>query len=351
MSENKLTTAVLGLNNKGQLLLEAVSKIDHFDILAVADKNTDLAKKTAQQYDCSYFDDYRQLVIQNNLDCLIVAAPIHTCDEYIRMAMKKKFNILKLAPPAKNFEHALELVRLADEQNIKFAVANPARFNHGFLDFKKSLHQLQVEQIFLITAFCAACPRPDHSWMTDPKLAGGGVLLHDCYEIIDQIVWNFQMPQQIYSLNTNTAADRKQRLYLTEETAIVTMKFTDTLHANLIASRHIGPEQQSLKVYTKEKILTVTSDKFTVSNQLEGTAEQFEYKDERAVCTGKMLTNFALSILSPDENNLCSSAAENLKNMAVIESAYLSARTGFPEQPPKILEIEQTEPTNIWPVV
>jgi hypothetical protein len=33
--------------------------------------------------------------------------------------------------------------------------------------------------------------------------------------------------------------------------------------------------------------------------------------------------------------------------MAVIESAYLSARTGFPEEPARILQLAQIEPTNI----
>ena len=350
MDDTKLTTAVLGLDNKAQSLLDSISKNRHFEIVAVADKNTELAKKIAKQYDCSYFDDYRQFIIQNQLDCLIVAAPIHTCDEYLRMAMKKKSHILKFPPPAINFEQALELVRLADDQNIKFAIANPTRFTQSFIDFKENLHQLNIEQIFLIIATCAVPPRPDLSWLTDPKLAGGGVLLNDCYELLDQIIANFPLPQQIYSLNTNTAADRQQRLYLTEDTAVVTMKFSDTLHANLIASRRIGPPTQTITIYSKEKILNASPLKFTIDDQIQNTTEKFEYENTPFCCTEKMLTSFAMSILSPEDNPLACSAAQNLKNMAVIESAYLSARTGFPEQPQKILDIEQNEPTEIWPL-
>ncbi len=55
----------------------------------------------------------------------------------------------------------------------------------------------------------------------------------------------------------------------------------------------------------------------------------------------EQLKNFALSILSPDSNKLCSSGSENLQNMAVIESAYLSTRTGFPEGPAKVLQMAQ----------
>ena len=52
-----------------------------------------------------------------------------------------------------------------------------------------------------------------------------------------------------------------------------------------------------------------------------------------------LLENFAASVTSPETTKLCSSARENLENMAVIESAYLSARTGFPEEPGRILQM------------
>lgn len=102
MTEIKLKTAVLGLNERGLHLLEAAKTVDCLEIQAVADKDPNLAEKIGGAWQCAFYDDYRQLVIQHQLDCLLVAAPIHSCDEYVRMAMKKKFNVLKLAPPAQN---------------------------------------------------------------------------------------------------------------------------------------------------------------------------------------------------------------------------------------------------------
>ncbi len=360
MSEGKLKTAVLGLNDQGRLLLEAASKIDYFEIEAVADKDPTLAERVAAEYKCAAFDDYRQLIIQNQLDCLFVAAGMYSCDEYVRMAMKKKFNILKLAPAARNFEEAAEFVRLAEDENIKFAIANVSRFAQSFLAFRQFFQQGRIEQIFLITAFCNVGDQPHRdpkhdrvpsgtqpAWQTDPKLAGGGVLLRNCYGIIDQIIWNFPTPEQVYSLNTNQAADRQQRLYLTEDTAVVTMKFSDTLIGNLIASKAFGPGQKLLKVYGKDRILTVSNKQLTVSDGLGQTSEELKYDDDEVGWYRALLENFALSILSPDENKLCSSGRENLKNMAVIESAYLSARTAMPEEPGRILQMAQIEPTSI----
>jgi len=336
---NQLKTAVLGLDDQGQLLLEAAAKVDYFQIQAVADRDAEPAKKIADKYGCLAYDDYRQLIIQNQFDCLLVAAGTYSCDEYIRMAMKKKCSILRLSPPARNFAEAEGFVRLAEEENVKFAVASPNRFAQSFLALKKLLQENRIEQVFLITAVYNGANENTPTWQADLKLAGGGVLLYNCYEIIDQIIWNFGLPQQVYSLNTNQATDKQQKLYLTEDTAVVTMKFADTFFGTLTAGRTIGPRQNSLKIYGKDKTLTVSDNLFVIGDHLGRTIEEFEHADDKICCMKGVLENFALSILSPDKNRLCSSGTENLKNMAVIESAYLSARTGMPEEPARILQM------------
>ena len=341
MSEGKLNTAILGLNSAGQLLLQASEAVDWLEVQAVADKDTNLAEKIAVQYKCAAYDDYRQLIMQNQFDCLLVAAPMHSCDEYVRTAMKKKFNILKLAPAARNFEEAAGFVRLAEEQGIQFAVGNPSRFARSFVKLRQYLEEGKIEHVFLMTAFCNLGDQPQPGWRTDPKLAGGGVLLQDCYRMIDQVVSNFDMPQQVYSLNTNQAQDKQQRLYLTEDTAIVTMKFSDTFIGNFIASRRAGggPKEEFLKVYGKDQILTACDTHLAVSDGLGRVGRKFKSDGDELACATEMLKSFAGSILSPETNKLCSSGRENLKDMAVIESAYLSARTGFPEEPDRILQM------------
>lgn len=345
MEQGKLTTAVLGLSGRGLLLTQAALRTGHFEIRAVADTDAGLLQKTSDELHCAAYDDYRQLVIQNQLDCLLVAADIHTCGEHIRTAMKKKFNVLKLAPPARDFEEAAELVKLADSEGVKFAVANHARYAPSFVAAHDVLQQGQLEHIYLIEAFCTIddCDRP--AWRSDPKLAGGGVLLHECYCLIDQILWNFPVPQQVYSLATNQTPDKQQRLYLTEDTAIVSMRFSDSLIGNLTAVQRegAGPKQRSLRVYGKDKILSATSQRFSLSIA-EQIIEESACDDDQFTTLAKVLDNFGLSLLTPEQCVLTSTARENLKNMALIKSAYLSAMTGFPEEPLRILNMAPAQP-------
>lgn len=343
MSKDKLKTAILGLTKAGVDMLDSARKTALFDIIAVADDQTELAEKTARQYQCAWFDDYRQLIIQNQLDVLFVATPIHLCIEHIRSAMKKKFNIVTLIPPAIDFEQLAELGRLAKKEKVHFVTASSNRFSPPFCELRDYLRSDSAQKVHLITAVCNTAAKTDDSndrWLSDPQLAGGGVLLRNCYEIIDQIILCFGLAQQVYSLNTNQAPDKQQRLLITEDTAVVTMKFSDTLMGNLITSRVFGPPAHRLTLHCRENYLTVTEDNFTISDNLGNIIRQTKYENSSAKAMTKMLENFAMSILSPNENTLFADITADLNTMAVIGSAYLSARTAAPEEPTKILTID-----------
>jgi len=279
--------------------------------------------------------------VQNQLDCLLVAAEIHTCDEQLKAALKKKLHILKLAPPARNFEECLEYVRIAESEKVQFAVGNPGRYQSAYTTAHELIAQGGVEHAFLITAQCGVGATEQRPWRNDPKLAGGGVLLHECYQIVDQILWSFPIPAQVYALTTNQAPDKQQRLYLTEDTAVVCMRFTDALTANLVATRRhqIGPNRLSIEIQGKEARLTLTDHQVTLDTAEGPKRQQWQCDEGEQVAMARLVSSFAHSLLAPGEHPLMSSAAENLRNMAVLESAYLSARTGFPEEPARILQL------------
>jgi predicted dehydrogenase len=344
--EKPLKTGILGLDETGRLLLEATRGIDFFKITAVADGDTNLAQQFGKLWDCAFYDDYRQLVMQHQLDCLFVAAPFHTCAEYIRTAIKKKFHILKLPPLGRNYGEAAELAKLATAEGIKLVVANPGRFAQSALALKAFMLENSNQQIFFILAAAKEKTAPDPflvKWRSDPVSAGGGAVLYDCWEIIDQICWNFGVPQQVYCVASNSAADSKQRSYLTEDSAIITMKFTDVLSGSLLAghaAEALGGElPKRLTVQGHDIRITLNAQCSEITDNQNQILRREEFNDDFAGQLKRTLENFGSHLLCPDTNPVVSAADENLKNMAFIEAAYLSARTGMPEEPGRILKI------------
>jgi predicted dehydrogenase len=176
-------------------------------------------------------------------------------------------------------------------------------------------------------------------------LAGGGVILYDCWEIIDQIVLNFGLPQQVYCVSGSTTGDRQQRLYLTENSAIITMKFSDSLSGNLLAGRAAAASsktqepQRWLVAQGQETLIKCDDKTFEVADSRSQSSKKENFSDDNLIRMKNVLENFGSHLLWPDKNPLVSSAADNLKNMAFIEAAYLSTRTGMPEEPARILKI------------
>jgi predicted dehydrogenase len=347
MRESPLKIAVLGLNDTGRMLLDAARGLDYFKIAAAADSDSNLAQQTGKEYDCAFYDDYRRLIIQNQLDCLVVAAPIYSCVEHLRTAVKKKINILKVPPLARNFGEAAELVKLAQNEGVVLAVANTSRFAQSALAARGHFLQNPGDKPFFI--FAAGTPlsaqTSQTTWRNDPVLAGGGALLYECWEIIDQIVWNFGLPQQVYCVCGSTAGDKQQRLYRAEDSAIVTMRFSDVLSGNLLAGRaseawsHNGEAKKCLIAQGQGTLAKCDDKTFEVADSQGQLIKTDSFKDDAAVRMKSVLENFGSHILWPEKNPLVSPPADNLNNMAVIEAAYLSARTGMPEEPARILKI------------
>jgi len=342
MNDRRLKTACIGLGQRGAEILDAVSQSgDIFEIIAVADRNPESAEQIERKYDCKFYDDYRQLIIQNDADLLIVAAPLHSCIEHVKVAIKKKINILKLPPLATNFEDGLELLKLAKNEKVEFCVANGFRFTKSFLDLRKYISNNMLEHIYFIQGTFTT-PKTDtqeDQWSSDPKLSGGGVLLNNCYEFIDQLLLNFSMPQQIYSLKTNQARDLKQRLSITEDTAVVNMKFGEALIANIVASRAFGPSRQELRVYGSDRFLEVSPRSFNIYDSFGRPIEQKKYEQTEGEVLKQLVCNFGKSLLFEDEVCLCGNYDENMNIMSLIESAYLSSNTGMPEDPGKIYKL------------
>ena len=354
MSASPLSIGVLGLDRQGQQLLEAVSEIDSFRIGAVADKDNQLLETVSERYACQAFDDVRQFIVQNAFDCLFIATPLHRCLEPVRTAIKEGCHCLKLAPMARDFEEAHELFRLTQNRGVRFDVVNPSRYVCSFQTLHRQVQERVIERPFLIRLFgdvgliagedpqvYQLHPDSQNNWVTDQELAGGGVLLHNCYQLIDQLICCFGLPQQVYALCNSQASAQQQLHHLTEDTVLVSMQFNESLIAELVALRHWDdrPAQESITVYDRQRIVAASLDEFT-SRHTNGYLEQQDsFACDQLALLKTLLQDYARSFTQPKECFFTSDSQSNLRVMAVMQAAYLSVRTGSPEEPERILSI------------
>ena len=87
--------------------------------------------------------------------------------------------------------------------------------------------------------------------------------------------------------------------------------------------------------------MTVTDNLVTLNTRTGQENLSWQYDQDEPDTMRRLLCSFARSITNPEEPTLVTAAADSLNNMAVLESAYLSARTGFPEEPARILQLSR----------
>lgn len=343
MAAEKLKTGVLGLNDQGREALSIIAESPNFQICAVADSDAELAEKVARTHGCNHFYDYRQLVIQSELDVLIACEPACVCAEFVRLAMSKGCNVIKFAPAALDFDQSAQLTEMAAKNKVRFFVASSELFSDGFIQLTKFIESEGPEAFHLITAVYnleGTVNEPQNRWLTDPSLAGGGVLLHNCYPIVRQILAGFGTPERVYALTSNVAPDKQQRLAITEDSIVMTMQYHDILMAQITASRTFGPYEHYIRLHTNDKFVTVNTNSFNVSANDGHVITSRSYNTTELDWKTEMLDTFARDIIEPNRKTPPHNI--DLHTMATIQAAYLSAKTAVPEEPSRLLDLMRT---------
>ena len=351
MDQMPLKVIALGLSEPIGDLLECAWQKDAFEIAAVADPDVERAAAAARRYECQTFDDVRQLIVQSQGDVFFVGSPAHLSAEPIQLALEKQYHLFKTAPAGMNFEQAAQWIRDSARQQRRYITVQPGRF-HPLVDHLRDiLDRSEVNFWHLITGVChipQPPTEPDQRWLYDPSLAGGGVLLRNAYGLIDELILCFGLPQQVYSQMSNQAPDRQQRMSTTEDTAVVVMRFSDTLIAQISASRTLGPPRMHLRIHGKDQFVTLTPEVLTVCSHDDEVIEEVHDSSTPGGWAERLLDNFVKNLRDPDQNHLFPPPETDLKTMAVLEAAYLSAKTGMPEEPSRILQLAGFKADGFW---
>ncbi len=353
MTERILKIAAIGLTEPAQGLLDAALESGSYVVTAIADARQECLEVCGRKFECPVFTDYRRLIIATEADFLLFGDPAHQCTEFMRLAIQEGFHVLKTPPPALNFSQLTELYRLAKKHKRLFLTMQNGRFRLPFEHVRNHLTETGGQDNHswhLVSAVCHVPmgePEAEMRWLNDPNMAGGGVLLHDCYDLIDELLLCFGLPQKVYALTINQAPDRQQRMSLTEDTAVVTMQFTDSLIAQICASRTLGPARRHLRVHGKQQHLTATEEEVVLYDNGGDLLEQKTYEAGDLSSQKRMMENLAAAFHDSSACPLYPEYGFDLKTMAVIEAAYLSTRTGMAEEPARILKLADIDPTGL----
>jgi predicted dehydrogenase len=343
MTDGKLKFGILGITESSRLFLECALKSEKFELAVVADDDYRTAESYAASLDCQTDSDFRQLILNNQLDLLIISEKNNSDFNVIQLALETGTNICKIPPLSRNLAEAIDVYDIAADNQTFYIPANILKYSHGFHSFTNYIEQKDPNNHGFYQACVECCCYVETSseanrWKTDPTMAGGGVLLNSAFDIITIMVKCFGLPADVYAVLTNLASDNRMRTSLTEDCAFVTMTQTDNMITNISASRLVNPQKFQIRLLGREENIIAEPDFFQISNPRTGEIireEKFPFDKKHSVI--KILEEMHSGILNGSITRANSDIP--VKASALVESAYISARTKMPENPEKQLKL------------
>lgn len=266
------------------------------------------------------YDDWHELVTRDDVDAVVVATPNVLHLEQALAAIAAGKHLLVEKPLTVTVEDADRLLAAAADAGVVLMAAHNVRFAAPLVAARGALRSGAVGGVTSFrAAFCHAGPRAwsaDATWFFDPVLAGGGALLDLGVHLVDAL--RSVLDDEITAVSAMLAGVTNGL----ESDAFVLLETrggaVGALHAGW---RSVGGRDFSLTVLGERGTLRASADAVTVTDvdglalpvDLPAEGESVQDVFVRAVRNGQAE--------HPDGN-------DGRAAVAVVQAAYLSARTG-----------------------
>ena len=157
--------------------------------------NAALAAEEAARYDTPYYDDYEDLLRDDELDGVYIGTEPNRHQEVISRVAAHGKHVLCDKPIALTLEEADEIIRLCREAGVRLMVPFNPRFQLPLMKVKSALESGEAGKLVAVFALKygklpTKIPGPaDYDWLLDPRQAGGGGFLDIGIHAIDALRW------------------------------------------------------------------------------------------------------------------------------------------------------------------
>src|SRR6476660_5910859 len=131
-----LKVGVFGVGHLGKFHLNNWKEITDAELVGFYDPNDETANEVAEKYQLPRFAKADALI--NACDAIDIVAPTNFHFELCEKAIRKGKHVFVEKPLANTMDEARQLVKLAQESDIKLQVGHVERFNPAFLALKNT---------------------------------------------------------------------------------------------------------------------------------------------------------------------------------------------------------------------
>lgn len=226
----ELRIGLIGCGRISPMHLASIKRINDARIISVCDIKEDRAAKTAEQYNCSYYLDYKEMIRKENLDIVHICTPHYLHHDMAVFAAENGVHVVTEKPMAIKYEDAVDMVNICSKNEVELAVIFQNRYNRAVQFIRNEIKSGRLGKPLAVRVIVTWDRNDDYYVKSDWKgtwdKEGGGV-------IIDQAIHSLDIARYILDLDVkNVQADlynKRHKKFEIEDTAIGTIEFDQNI--------------------------------------------------------------------------------------------------------------------------
>lgn len=131
----KLKVGVIGTGHLGKIHTKLLKEVETCELVGVYDIDTEKAKSVAEEFGIKSFENVDELL--KSIDGVSIVATTSAHYDLVKKAFSEKVHVMVEKPITATIAEAEEIVKLADEKNLKLQVGHIERFNPALLSLEK----------------------------------------------------------------------------------------------------------------------------------------------------------------------------------------------------------------------
>ena len=250
---NPLRCAVIGVGYLGKFHAQKYAALPDCELVAVVDSNPDNAEAIAGQHNTRSLTDYRELLGQ--VDAVSIVTPTTLHFEVARDFLNSGAHVLVEKPITVTVEQADELIRIADEKNLRLMVGHLERFNAAILGLDLTDKPLFIES---------------------HRLAPFNPRANDVSVVLDLMIHDIDIILDIVDSEVERI-DAKGVIVLTRDTDIANARITfkSGCVANVTASRASLKVERKMRMFMPNCYVSVDFQNRVLARYRKGEKEMF----------------------------------------------------------------------------
>jgi predicted dehydrogenase len=313
-----LKWGILGAGSVAQRrVIPTMLALDGHDVSALMVRDMERAQSLAAQFGITKgYDQVDQLIHDDSVNAVYVSSPVNLHHAHVLAVAKAGKHVLCEKPMSMTGKECQEMIAACKNAGVQLQVCFVLRGWEIYQRIKQMILEEVFGQIVEIRAHLAKWSPEQTGWRVDPLQSGGGVLMDMGAHYLDLFRFLVGDFAQVSYMGSSEAFN-----WDTEDTAFVTTKFKNGTHGVMGLSFAIANNGNVLEIYGSKGSLFLGQDLSIVTEEGE-TTEKVVFPDYFR----GLLTNFADCVNGKSEP--IASALDGLRNIEVIEAAYLSGREG-----------------------